>query len=185
MDITEKAKAYADGKALSAITTAIEEAYAAGYKDGYNDGMSSRDNLSPNDIEEGVEYADLGLPSGTKWAIDFLKDEKGKVKLFYYEEARNYNLPTSQQYLEFINNTRRSDYVNNQGEKTIKILGANGNRMQWEKYMSTVAEFSASKFMYMFWLKNMEENGSERIAAKDSKIVNIFTGYRLPIILVR
>ena len=27
MDITEKAKAYADGKALSAITTAIEEAY--------------------------------------------------------------------------------------------------------------------------------------------------------------
>ena len=185
MDIKEKAKAYAEGKAQDAITKAIEEAYAAGYKDGYDDGLSSRDNISPNDIIEGVEYVDLGLPSGTKWANDFLRDEKGKILYLTYEEASNYNLPNSQQYLEFINNTRRNDYNHNQGKKVIKILGANGNQMQWEKLMSNIAEFSASKFYYMFWLKNMEENGTERIAAKDSKIVNVFTGYRLPIIIVR
>lgn len=185
MDIKEKAKAYAEGKAQDAITTAIEEAYAAGYKDGYNEGLSSRDNLSPNEIVEGVEYVDLGLPSGTKWANDFLRDENGKIKLFRYDEARNYNLPNPLQYREFINNTRWSLYDNNQGKKIIKILGANGKQMQWEKLYANIAEFSASKFSYIFWIKDMAENGSERNAAKDSKIIDVFTGYKLPIIIVR
>ena len=185
MSIIEKAKAYAEGKALNAMTAAIEDAYAAGFKDGYDEGLKSRDNLLANEVEDGVEYIDLGLPNGTKWSIDFLRDENGRVKLFYYDEARNYNLPTCQQYLDFINNTRREHYENYQRKKFIKILGANGNRIQWEKIMSNIAEFSTSKFNFMFWLKNIQENGSTRIAAKDSKMVDIFTGYKLPIILVR
>ena len=87
MNITEKSKEYAEGKAIDAISAAIEQAYADGYKDGYNEGLSSRDNFSSNEVEDGVEYADLGLPSGTKWAIDFLRDDKGKVKFLLYEEA--------------------------------------------------------------------------------------------------
>ena len=43
MDIKEKAKEYAEGKALSAITIAVEEAYATGYQEGYADGIANRE----------------------------------------------------------------------------------------------------------------------------------------------
>ena len=184
MDIKEKAKAYAEGKALSAINTAIEEAYAAGYQEGYNEGVSCRDNLSL--IEEGVEYADLGLPSGTKWAIDFLKDENGRIKLFHYDEARNYNIPNPMQFREFLEYTSRSLYEECfTGKRSTRILGANGYEFFWGKLQSTIANISPSKFGFMFWLKDMVEKGSERNAVQDSKIVNIFKGHKLPIILVR
>lgn len=186
MDIKEKAKAYAEGKAQDAITTAIEEAYAAGYKDGYNEGLSSRDNLSPNEIVEGVEYVDLGLPSGTKWANDFLRDENGKIKLFHYDEARNYNVPNPMQFREFLEYTSRSLYEECfTGKRSTRILGANGYEFFWGKLQSTIANISPSKFDFMFWLKDMVEKGSERNAVQDSKIVNIFKGHKLPIILVR
>ena len=177
MNITEKAKAYAEGNSLSAITKVIQEAYAVGYKDGYNDGLSSRDNLSSNDIEDGVEYADLGLPSGTKWATDYLRDEKGKVKNLLYEEARDLNLPTPKQFREFIEYTRSTGYTDSPGNKSIIITGANGNRIKWKQL--------SSKCLYSFWLKNLIEQGSVRDAAISSKIENWFIGYRLPIILVR
>lgn len=177
MNITEKAKAYAEGNSLSAITKVIQEAYAVGYKEGYNDGLSSRDNLSSNDIEDGVEYADLGLPSGTKWATDYLRDEKGKVKNLLYEEARDLNLPTPTQFLEFIKYTRRTDYTDIPDNKSTIFTGANGNRIKWKQLNS--------KYWYSFWLKNFTEEGSERYAAKGSEMEKWFIGYRLPIILVR
>ena len=177
MNITEKAKAYAEGNSLSAITKVIQEAYAVGYKDGYNDGLSSRDNLSSNDIEDGVEYADLGLPSGTKWATDFLMDEKGKVKTLLYEEARNLNLPTPEQFREFVEYTRISNSTKNLGEVFTVITGANGNRIKWIQ-LNQYGKYS-------FWLKNLNEVGSERDAVKNSKIEKCFIGHRLPIILVR
>ena len=186
MNITEKSKEYAEGKAIDAISAAIEQAYADGYKDGYNEGLSSRDNFSSNEVEDGVEYADLGLPSGTKWAIDFLRDDKGKVKFLLYEEARNLNLPTSQQFRELVEYTRRGGYYSdNKGGKLIKITGANGNIIYWKKLGATIAIYSPSNYSYMFWLKDLSGKGSERNAAKDSKIENTFIGYKLPIILVR
>ena len=184
MEHIEKAKAYAEGKALNAITTAIEEAYAAGYKDGYNDGYSSSHKVNVNDLVSGVEFIDLGLPSGTKWATDFLRDENGKVKMFYYEEAKQLDLPTPLQFREFLDYTRRNVIQNGQFNKSVNILGANGNKCKWEKISVTLASFSQSNYTYMFWLKDMTEKGSERNAAKGSEITNIFTGYKLPVILV-
>ena len=73
MDINEKAKMYAEGKALDAITSAIEEAYANGYRDGYKDCFTKADIEPPIEIvEDGVEYIDLCLPSGKKWSFVYL-----------------------------------------------------------------------------------------------------------------
>lgn len=55
MNITEKAKEYADGKAFSAITTAIEEAYAASYKDGLYDGNASKEKIFINELKSNME----------------------------------------------------------------------------------------------------------------------------------
>lgn len=182
MNITEKAKAYAEGKALNAISKAIEEAYAIGYRDGYNDGLSSREDFSSNDLEGGVEYVDLGLPSGTKWAVDYLKNDEGR-RDFYYNEVRKLNLPTPQQFKEFLEYTRWDTYTHSQTKKTIMFLGANGNRMSLPFLGSSIADLKDIRFV--FWLKDLKEEGSERNAGRNSKIVNVFTGYKLPVLLVR
>ena len=79
MEIKEKAKSYAEGKALDSITAAIEHAYEEGYKDGYKDGVSNLEPLILQGNHEDIEYVDLGLPSGTKWPSDYLRDKNGKI----------------------------------------------------------------------------------------------------------
>jgi hypothetical protein len=64
MDILEKSKEYAKGKAIDAITAAIEQAYA----DGYKDGLEHYENERLDSIVDGIEYKDLNLPTGTRWA---------------------------------------------------------------------------------------------------------------------
>ena len=71
MDIKEKAKMYAEGKAIDAISAAIEQAYT----DGYNEGLKHYENEKLESIVDGVEYKDLMLSSGTKWATAYLKME--------------------------------------------------------------------------------------------------------------
>ena len=83
MNIKELSKEYAEGKALNAITTAIEEAYAKGYKDGYTQAVSDTKKNIPNELESGIEFVDLGLPSGTLWAttnIDITKINKQSLR---------------------------------------------------------------------------------------------------------
>ena len=176
MSIIEKAKAYAEGKALNAMTAAIEDAYAAGFKDGYDEGLKSRDNLLANEVEDGVEYVDLGLPSGTRWAIDYLRDEQGKVKLFFYEEAREMKLPTPRQFREFIEYTRCTNYRDSNDKRSVRFLGANGKTFSWDCFNSN--------YEFKFWLKDITEKGSERNAAIKTKIENVFIGNQLPVILV-
>lgn len=69
MNIKEKSKLYAEEKALEAISTAIEQAYEAGY----HDGLKHCENERLEVIKDGVEYVDLGLPSGTMWSSCCIK----------------------------------------------------------------------------------------------------------------
>lgn len=86
MDIQEKANSYAEGKAKEAITKAIAQAYIDGYKDGYKSGQENI-KTECND----AEFVDLGLPSGTLWASDYLRDANGNISFVTYEEAKNYS----------------------------------------------------------------------------------------------
>ena len=101
MDIVEKSKEYAKGKALDAITSAIEQAYAKGYEAGYNDAVNR--NMADNQgivLIDGLEYVDLNLPSGTLWSKDSLEKTNGySIYLTYYEAAK-LKIPTPQQFDE-------------------------------------------------------------------------------------
>lgn len=67
------AKKYAEGKINDILNQAIIDAYSAGYNVGYQDGYKKAEKET---ILEEMKYVDLGLPSGTFWASDYIKTEK-------------------------------------------------------------------------------------------------------------
>ena len=88
MSNIDNAKLYAEGKVAEALKQVVADAYMAGYDAGYQDGV---DKVAKDSALEGVEYVDLGLPSGTLWASDYVKD--GDEVLFLpYPEALKYNI---------------------------------------------------------------------------------------------
>lgn len=84
MDIQEIANSYAEGKANEAITKAIAQVYLDGYKDGYKSGKENA-KIECND----AEFVDLGLPSGTLWASDYLKDIEEKSVIYHIWRRKN------------------------------------------------------------------------------------------------
>ena len=76
MSIEEKSKEYAKGKALDAMTAAIEQAYA----DGYNDGLKHFENEKIERMKDGVDYKDLGLTSKTLWSSHCVMDKEEYIK---------------------------------------------------------------------------------------------------------
>ncbi len=99
MDIKTISDNYAAEHTSEIIKSAIASAFADGYKQGYEDGFIARpveDNLSPKE----PNFIDLGLPSGTLWADDFLRDSEGKIKYLTFYEASKLNIPTIKQWEE-------------------------------------------------------------------------------------
>lgn len=136
MDINEKAKDYAEGKATAAIEQAIAKAFADGYKSGYEDGEKSVP--VENNIDE-FEWIDLGLPSGTLWAIP--RDEGGKlISLTYLNADKKYNLPTMEQVLEL------EKYCCHIGCKSFR--GPNGNIIKFPQQWNHTQAPSED-----FWIK--------------------------------
>ena len=78
MNTVDKAKEYAEGKVTEALTKVVADAYMSGYDAGYQDGI---DKVAKDSSLEETEFVDLGLPSGTLWASDYVKDgdEAGKA----------------------------------------------------------------------------------------------------------
>ena len=72
--LTERATNYAAEKTNELLAKAIARAYEDGYRDGYKDRAEKIDCAIDN---TDIEYVDLGLPSGTRWSKEYLKDEKG------------------------------------------------------------------------------------------------------------
>ena len=176
MNITEKAKAYAEGKALSAITTAIEEAYAAGYKDGFYDGNTSKEKVFINELKSNMEFVDLGLPDRTKWAKDYLRDENGRILYLTFDEASKYNIPTVSQYWDLFHNSDGLSKGCDQ-EGTCHILGRNGNCLNLKVDVIINGKFP------VFWL-NSEEQDSYRAYAEGPKTKKMFMGKKMPVVLV-
>lgn len=187
MNISEKSKEYAEGKALNAITTAIEEAYAEGYRTGYREGYDAKSKELPIEQDYGVTYVDLGLPSGTLWSSDFLKDKDGRILYFTFEEAAKLNIPTKEQYKELYENCQiiKREYYKYKGST---ILGRNGNSIELKQnviYTGSACSFQES---FTFWLNNGDENTNYRFCAmknKDSIYSLQFMGCRMPVMIVR
>lgn len=96
MNSIEKSKIYAEGKVIEALRQVVADAYMVGYNAGYQDGI---DKIAEDSVLEETEFVDLGLPSGTLWASDYVKD--GDEVLFLpYPEALKYDIPSEEQVNE-------------------------------------------------------------------------------------
>lgn len=187
MNITEKSKEYAKGKALEVITAAIEQAY----EDGYNDGMRHIENEKLEAIKDGVEYVDLCLPSGTLWSSRYLKNDKGNKGCLPYLEASKLNLPTKEQFEELCRECFPS-VANTTNYHGIKFIGKNGESIIIEYFTCNELANLDTKNVFNFWLKD-DENSNERLSAnikiENNKAIpifeNVYMGLKLPIMLVR
>ena len=193
MDINEKAKMYAEGKALDAITSAIEKAYADGYGDGYKDCIAKTGVEPLVEIVDGVSYIDLGLPSGKKWSFGSLLDKSSKFreeKKVTYEEASKLNIPTKEDYLELINFCEMIP-KKNPDNKVYKwdFLGKkNGRYIEVYKTSAVIASSVKEYESFVFWLRDNNPEGDERLCADGSSkdlLGKVCMGYKLPIMLVK
>lgn len=180
-----KAKEYAEGKVTEVLNQVVADAYLAGYNAGYQDGAN---NVAKEVVSEETEYVDLGLPSGTLWASDYVKD--GESVLFLpYTEAVKYNIPTEEQVdelQEFCEISIEDDGSN----KTYIVLGSNGNAVRFKGagYMR-LKDLQDSSDAY-FWQVYKGDN------YKEIKVPNFYTekyiykatlfgGYGIPVRTVK
>lgn len=190
-----KAKEYAEGKVTEALSQVVADAYMAGYNAGYQDGYNK---VFKDSASEGVEYVDLGLPSGTLWASSYAKDENGNVIFLTQAESMTYNLPTNDQWQELINECKWDQ----KSEKNWTVggfyhwhdwaicLGPNGNKITFEKtgvYEAT--DCRSRKDEILFWLKAEEyfQRNCANVTLNDLQLdsENVFSGYKLPVRLVK
>lgn len=182
MDISEKAKKYAEGKAIDAISAAIEKAY----EDGYNDGLKHYENERLESIVDGVVYIDLELPSGTKWASSYLV-EKGNWAMFAYNEASKLSIPTKEDFEELCKECAIDNYLytNNKG---IMFTGKNGKKIEIPYIKANHVTDDNVIESIAFWLKNEGEDTQKEYARVNStrKVLDVktFMGYKLPVLLV-
>lgn len=193
MELIEKAANYAAGKANDAITNAIAQAYADGYRDGYKD----REQEIPVDLRDNkTEYVDLGLPSGTLWAKDYEKGNKEYLFLPFCN-ATKYNLPTVEQWKELLEFCKLRGMYKSTVETFygFTCIGPNGNSVSFRSegyYENTTYEGEGRVYS---WLQDDEEGleknviciGERRLKVPNKKngISKLFSGYKLPVRLVR
>ena len=188
MDITEKAKNYAEGKALNAITTAIEQAYA----DGYNDGMQHREKLILDSIVDGVQYVDLDLPSKKMWSSTYIQDKKLQVpKELTYSEASKLNIPNEEDFLELLKNCA-ADYYLTKDIKGIQFTGINGEKIIIPYFKIKEKADPESGDHFNFWIKDDGDSPNKNNAfnaIRREGVIGYFTktfmGYKMPVMLVK
>lgn len=167
----------------------IKEAYLKGYEHG------QLDSGNPINID-GVQYVDLGLPSGTLWSKTYLYycDYGYRQNRLSFLEAQNLPIPTKEQWEEV------QKYCVFDKEN---IIGLSGGRIGYVRapagyYIRDLGE-GCEEEHNMFWLKGDIDNDNKaptmiydlRIV-KDDRIAYTFkgssrhfVGYKLPVFLVR
>lgn len=143
MNISEQAKTYAEGKVQEALTAVVEKAYSDGYQAGYNDAIEKLNNGVQELEGDGITYVDLGLPSGTLWASDYLRDKNGKIVSLPYIEAAPLNIPTQEQFEElkkYCDVSLRNPSLENMNEK-VYVFARNAKKI-------------SLTFDNEFWLRN-------------------------------
>ena len=182
MNIKEKSKEYAEGKALSAITSAIEDAYVAGY----NDGLKHYENEKLEAAKRGVKFKDWDLESGLSWSDDYVKDKAGVTEKMTYQEAANLDIPTIKDFQDFMSNCA-INYVNETHFHGLKFTGKNGAEIKLN-YEFHEGQNDKGQNCVIFWLKSEEEDNERSyayICAPDRwMILKTFMGYKLPVVLV-
>lgn len=191
----DKVQEYVEGKVTDALNKVVADAYLAGYNAGYQDGYNK---VVKDSVSEGSEFVDLGLPSGTLWSSDYVKDDNDKAIYVAQENSADYEIPTYEQFKELLDECKwkqMSEKNWTEGgfyywHEWAICLGPNGNKIIFEKtglYEATDSLTRTSEIF--FWLNNKEYfyNNCANITLNSLKIgsENAFSGYKLPIRLVK
>ena len=195
MSNIDNAKKYAEGKVNDALNQVVAEAYMAGYNAGYQDGCNK---VVKDSVTEGIEYVDLGLPSGTLWSSDYVKDDNGNTIYVTQENSADYKIPTYEQFKELMDECKweqKSEKNWTEGgfyywHEWAICLGPNGNKITFERTGLYEATDCLTKTTEIFlWLNNKEyfHTNSANITLNNLEIgsKNVFSGYKLPIRLVK
>ena len=195
MSNIENANEYAEGKVTKASSQVVADAYMAGYSAGYQDGYNK---VVKDSVTEGVEYVDLGLPSRTLWASDYVKDDNDKAIYVAQENSADYEIPTYEQFKELMDECKWEQKSEKNWTESgfyhwhewAICLGPNGNKITFEKtgiYEATDSRTRTSEIL--FWLNNKEyfHRNCASITLNDLNVdsENVFSGYKLPIRLVK
>lgn len=195
MNTVDKAKEYAEGKVTEALTKVVADAYMAGYNAGYQDGI---DKVAKDSVSEETEFVDLGLPSGTLWSSDYVKDDNGKVIYVTQENNAAYEIPTYEQFKELMDECKWEQKSEKNWTESgfyywhewAICLGPNGNKITFEKtgYYEATDSLTRTSEIF-FWLNNKEyfHNNCASITFNSLNIGSekMFSGYKLPIRLVK
>ena len=134
-----------------------------------------------------VEFVDLALPSGTKWAIDYLKDKDGNLLYLPYVEAAKLNIPTVEQYNELINNCRFIQDKYPDDNNGCRFLGTNGDYVHYHGDFYIEAGKKLRSAYPETWLRDDEEDCSDKALAhffEEPYISHEYMGLKYPVILV-
>jgi len=176
------------------MSKAIAQAYLDGFKDGYEARKNKEEVVFDGDD---VEYVDLGLPSGTLWAKDSLKDD-GMNCLLTFDEANMLSIPSAEQWEELLTHCKWRLIDNRHATVTAKCVGPNMRFILFSFFESYIKPNSwrESGGEVRFWLKNVFGSTDEKgtIARFYKKIgddtltfskVSISVEYKLPVRLVK
>ena len=196
-ELQEKAEIYAAEKMNELMAKAIAQAYIDGYLNGCKDQDTKKWGLDY--LEGEINVGDIGLPSGTLWSLDYLKDEENHTNYLPYAKAAKLGLPTKEQVEELVENcewfgqfsaSRMTLY-------SASCYGPNGKKIFLEtdgymKYDEKVDASYGGAYAY-FWIQD-DEDGYEKNAVRISyirdgkpliEIVKLCSGYKLPVLVVR
>lgn len=182
MDIKSKATEYVDDALLDSLREIVEKAYADGYAEGCEDSKSSVDVELDDD-----DWVDLGLPSGTLWAADYVKDDEGDIIYLPYDQAVQYELPTEEQLEEL----HQECEISFSGGREVSVLGPNGKTLN----ISTRGYYGVKDHEdygnAYFWVQSDRQGNNQScarsVANRYSSLLSttLFKGYWLPIRVVR
>ena len=191
----DKVQECVEGKVTDALNKVVADAYLAGYNAGYQDGYNK---VVKDSVSVGSEFVDLGLPSGTLWSSDYVKDDNDKAIYVTQENGADYEIPTYEQFKELMDECKWEQKSEKNWTESgfyywhdwAICIGPNGNKITFEKtglYEATDSLTRTSEIF--FWLNDKEyfHNNCASITFDSLNIgsENMFSGYKLPIRLVK
>lgn len=193
-ELREKANSYVEEN----VNNVLKEAFAKVYADGYRDGYKDREEEISIDLQDDeTVFVDLGLPSGTKWSSDYLKDDNNGDYL-PYGKAELLSIPTIEQWEELQGNCKWEFDIDNAYDLCeARCVGPNGNTLRFIRTGKKNINSQSESWEVFFWVKddkdgnnksavhmyNAAKGGNRKIGV--TNIEDFFIGYKLPVRLVK